>query len=265
MIICLLCSPPLATGHRRENLILDDIYGLVIVCVSLLGFISLVWLKDQLGNGQAPAWLENDNQQLNRVRMREAQDRVTALRQHLDKVGERARERQQAPDRVAAAKEINDLQERLHKEVKVIGRLQRPRFTTELDRLRIREMEISHDLGMSQWKYQFALKTAQNKRVKALEAWRSSTISRLMKEYREAVGNPTAVYPKFPHFDEDPPSSEALGLSLDHRAAIEMYSRRRRNLREVEEEELRQEYKELLERRRALIEEHHAHQNMVAR
>ena len=61
----------------RDNLFMDGIYGLVVVFVSLVGFISLVWLKDQLGNGGGPPWLENDPQQgeIERQILEEVQDR----------------------------------------------------------------------------------------------------------------------------------------------------------------------------------------------
>ena len=36
--------------------------GLFIVVVSLLSFISLVWLRDQLTNGNGPDWLTADQQ-----------------------------------------------------------------------------------------------------------------------------------------------------------------------------------------------------------
>lgn len=36
--------------------------GLLIVVVSLLSFISLVWLRDQLTNGNGPDWLTADQQ-----------------------------------------------------------------------------------------------------------------------------------------------------------------------------------------------------------
>ncbi len=50
---------------------MDGVYGLLIVFVSLLGFISMVWLKDQLGNGGAPNWLARDQQEVAQLRQRE--------------------------------------------------------------------------------------------------------------------------------------------------------------------------------------------------
>jgi len=49
------------------------VYGLLIVFVSLLGFISMVWLKDQLGNG-APHWLARDQQEAAQHREQEVLD-----------------------------------------------------------------------------------------------------------------------------------------------------------------------------------------------
>lgn len=59
--------------NYRDNLFMDGVYGLVVVFVSLVGFISLVWLKDQLGNGGGPPWLENDQQEINEQRLPEVQ------------------------------------------------------------------------------------------------------------------------------------------------------------------------------------------------
>ena len=243
----------------RENLFLDDIYGLVIVFVSLLGFISLVWLKDQLGNGRGPAWLENDQRAANRVRMREAQHRVNALRRHLDEAGERARVRQQAPDRVAAAKEVSEFQDKIYKELKALKKLQRPQFTEELERLRLREMEITFELGMSHWRYQFLLKEAREKRGRGLDKWRSNAFSKMMARYR--AGDDTSPPPE----ETELPTDESLGLTQSERSVIQLYWRKRRELGQEEQETLRGELRELSERRKVVLEEHHTHQSKIAR
>lgn len=41
-------------------MVLDSLFGVVVVVLSILGFISLVWLKDQLSSGEAPQWLVDD-------------------------------------------------------------------------------------------------------------------------------------------------------------------------------------------------------------
>lgn len=67
----------------RNNLILDCIYGLIVVFVSLVCFISFIWLKDQLGQGMGPIWLEEDRRQLNHAAAHEAQEQVHRLHQRL--------------------------------------------------------------------------------------------------------------------------------------------------------------------------------------
>lgn len=47
--------------------------------MSLLGFISMVWLKDQLGNGGAPNWLARDQQEVDELRQREMHNVVSVV------------------------------------------------------------------------------------------------------------------------------------------------------------------------------------------
>ena len=84
---------------HSDNLILDNIYGLVVVFLSLVGFISLAWLRDQLIHGGAPAWLARDQRAVDQMRMREAHDSMDLLRIHLEQSSKRARERAKEPDR----------------------------------------------------------------------------------------------------------------------------------------------------------------------
>ncbi len=234
----------------------------MIVFVSLLGFISLVWLKDQLGNGRAPAWLENDNRELNRLRLRETQDEVTAIRRHLDKSGSRAREKAQAPERTAAAQDVTDLQDKLHHETKAIGHLQRPQFTDSIDIMWVREMELSHDLGMSQWKYQFLLAEARTKREQACQRWYTQTVAERMAAIDKTGGNREDVWRAI---EEAPPSTEELELDLEHRTALESVGQWRREVGEGEEGSLREQYRRLAEWRQPFLEEYQAHQNKIAR
>lgn len=68
---------------------MDGVYGLLIVFVSLLGFICMVWLKDQLGNGGGPNWLARDQQEVDQLRQREARNVVRWwLHQFADQLSE---------------------------------------------------------------------------------------------------------------------------------------------------------------------------------
>ena len=84
---------------HSNNLILDNIYGLLVVFLALVGFISLAWLRDQLLHGGAPAWLARDQRAVDQMRMREAHDSMDLLRIHLEQSSKRARERAKEPDR----------------------------------------------------------------------------------------------------------------------------------------------------------------------
>ena len=87
------------TLAHSDNLIVDNIYGLVVVFLALVGFISLAWLRDQLTHGGAPAWLARDQRAMDQMRMREAHDSMDLLRIHLEQSSKRARERAKEPDR----------------------------------------------------------------------------------------------------------------------------------------------------------------------
>ena len=84
---------------HSNNLILDNIYGLLVVFLSLVGFISLAWLREKLLHGGAPAWLARDQRALDQMRMRETHDSMDLLRIHLEQSSKRSRERAKEPDR----------------------------------------------------------------------------------------------------------------------------------------------------------------------
>ena len=273
-LLCILFSPPSSSpsplsptlDHHRENLILDEICGLVIVFLSLLGFISLVWLKDQLGNGGAPGWLAHDHQAVNRLHLQEAQDRVNVLRRHLEEAGERARERQNAPERVAATRVLDRLHGLLHEQLKILEMVQRKNFVARLDEIRIREMDVMYDLGMSQWRYQFTLKSARNKKTTGLEDWRVQKNSERIEMQRRLAEDPTMEPPQWPRADEQiPPSEEELGLTLDEREILRVHSRAPLELGEEEKAALKQELQKLREERAVLGDKHQQHQKKICK
>ncbi len=158
----------------RDNIFLDCVYGLLVVLVSLLCFISIVWLKDQLGNGIGPNWLEEDRREVNRVEMREAQERVDLLRRHLEEAGTRARERRSVPDRVTVAAELSSLYDLMKMEIKKITALHA--IGIKLDELWKREIEISYDIRLSMVKNYDLLQSAREKRYRGLSDWKKKAI-----------------------------------------------------------------------------------------
>lgn len=250
----------------RDNLIIDEVYGLIIVFVSLIGFISLVWLKDQLGNGGAPQWLANDHRAVNRLHIQEAQDRVNVLRQHLEAAGERARERQNAPERLAASQELLHLHELLHEQLKILEVIQHDKFVERLDQLRIREMELTYNLGMSQWRYQLLLKSAREKKSTGLEDWKGQKNSERLEMQRRVAEDPSLEPPHWPSVDEQiPPSEVDLGLTLDERAILRVHSRAPLVLGEEERAELKRELQELREEQKVLGNHNQQHQKTICK
>ena len=234
--------------------------------MSLIGFISLVWLKDQLGNGGAPQWLANDHRAVNRLHIQEAQDRVNVLRQHLEAAGERARERQNAPERLAASQVLLNLHEQLHEQLKILEILQHDKFVERLNQLRIREMEVTYDLGMSQWRYQMLLKGAREKKANGLEDWRSEITSERLEVRRRAAEDPSIEIPNWPEISElVHPSEVDLGLTFDELAILRVHGRAPLELGEEGRAELKRELQELREEQKALGDRNQQHQETICK
>ena len=156
----------------RDNLATDGFYGLMIVLLSLVGFISVVWLQDQIRNGGGPQWLEQDRIEVHRMERREAEDELNNLQAHLDEVERRARARQRAPERVEAAREVSLLWAERDKYLEKLQVIQRQRFDRKLEDLRLRAMELSYDLGVGKKHYMMLLGSARRKYSKNLDTWR---------------------------------------------------------------------------------------------
>ena len=135
-----------------------------------------------------------------------------------------------------------------------------------LDEIRIREMEVMYDLGMSQWRYQLTLKSARNKKTTGLEDWRVQKNSERIEMQRRLAEDPTMEPPQWPRADEQiPPSDEELGLTLDEREILRVYSRAPLELGEEERAELTQELQKLREERAVLGDNHQQHQRKICK
>ena len=196
----------------------------------------------------------------------EAQDRVNVLRQHLEAAGERARERQNAPERLAASQELLHLHELLHEQLKILEEIQHDKFVERLDQLRIREMELTYDLGMSQWRYQLLLKSAREKKSTGLEDWKGQKNSERLEMQRRVAEDPSLEPPHWPSVDEQiPPSEVDLGLTLDERAILRVHSRAPLELGEEEKAELKRELQELREEQKVLGNHNQQHQKTICK
>lgn len=206
----------------------DGFYGLVIVLLSLLGFISVVWLQDQIRNGGGPQWLEQDRIEVHRMERREAENELNNLQAHLDEVEQRARARQRAPERVEAAREVSLLRAERDKYLKQLQVIQSQRFDHKLEELRLRAMELSYDLGMGQKHYMMILISARQKYSKNLDTWRAEQITQRLLSYREEVGDDSAMPPEWEDDSPDmprpnsPPPDWKNGLTREELAIMEV-------------------------------------------
>ena len=157
--------------ESSDNILLDCFHGLLVVLVSLLGFISLVWLKEQLGHGLGPHWLEEDRREVNRVVMREAQERVNLLRRHLEAAGVRARERHIVPDRVAVATELSKLHKLFYIQSNKLTDILCSKFVFDFDELLRKELKLIHSLYGSTVGCNDILRSARRKKYKRLQEY----------------------------------------------------------------------------------------------
>ena len=84
---------------------------MLLVVLSLLTFISLVWLRDQLNNGGGPAWLIQDFQELQKEKDDAAEAESAARKKREQEASSRARERHISPERMNTARHIMRIQE----------------------------------------------------------------------------------------------------------------------------------------------------------
>ena len=97
----------------RENIVLDSIFGLVIVVVSLLGFISLVWLKDQLSNGENPNWLIVDLENAKKVDLEEENRRMNLRNETISMAASFSRRNQNSHERQTLNRDMKFLEAKI--------------------------------------------------------------------------------------------------------------------------------------------------------
>lgn len=95
----------------RENIVFDFFTGVLLVVLSLLTFISLVWLRDQLNNGGGPAWLIEDFQEVQKQKGDAAEAALASRKKREQETSSRARERHISPERMNTARHIMRIQE----------------------------------------------------------------------------------------------------------------------------------------------------------
>ena len=159
---------------------MDSILGLVIVTVALLGFISLVWLKDQLTGPACPNWLVQVKQAAQREKNENQQNQANQNRQQMVEAGRRARERQNEPERVGLAKEIHDLQKQIEVSLGAMEGMAVYKLDRAMTELRMKEMKLTYDLEMPMRRYLGLVKQAKLKHADAIELWRKKITDQVL-------------------------------------------------------------------------------------
>ena len=190
-----------------DNLASDGFYGLVIVLLALLGFISVVWLQDQIRNGGGPQWLEQDRIEVNRINQQRAErgrndpqlaDPAAGEGEDEGEGDEREEARHASPEQIEAAREVTELQAVRTEYMKRLQAVQAKRFDRKLEHLRICAMELTYDLGAAERHLMLVLRGARMKHGKNMESWREAQKLKRLMRYREeeAEGDEGAMPPE---------------------------------------------------------------------
>ena len=199
MCVCVLCMYDVCVCVFRDNLASDGFYGLVIVLLSLLGFISVVWLQDQIRNGGGPQWLEQDRMQMEQQQRREAErggaNNPGGQREPNENDGDErdAAALVESAERRQAVRLVEKLQEVRADYTRQLQEVQSGRFDRKLQDLRVRELELLYDLGVGQRHLMVVLRGARMKQGRRMKAWREE---HRVRRYREEVGEEMAVPPE---------------------------------------------------------------------
>ena len=178
----LVCRPDHSFLTCSNDLFLDCVYGIFIVLVSLITFVSVVWLKDQLGHGIGRNWFDEDLLDDNQVVDGNAEDAARGLRH------ERATETSAA----AASGGPSPLSIFLRSQVDLLGEVQDTTIKERLQELWRCEVEIMHRLGLECLEYQDVLVSARRKVYNGLQVWRGA-LSPMAGEVSTLCGN-TCLY-----------------------------------------------------------------------
>ncbi|XP_019864267.1 PREDICTED: E3 ubiquitin-protein ligase MARCH6-like isoform X1 [Amphimedon queenslandica] len=211
------------------NLILEGLVGLFIVFVSLLAFISLVWLKDQLTTGTGPDWLTADQQEAQRQAEPTPRDNMSDDEKaklindaHID-----MRKRQRTAERLSINESNKKWRKDNEKFIKELEDATAKRFYEEGVELRKRQMELIYQLELPMNHYMPALKAARLKNIEGIEKWKNDIVEDLKKKYiisSDVVGLPpeaAAIVDATPL-----PSLEERGLTPEQATLFELHQDR---------------------------------------
>ena len=243
---------------------IDEVYGLLMVAVSLVSFISLAWLKNQLGNGGAgPGWLDTDQREVARLEQEASKSQATAMWRHLESAGKRSRQRQRDPKRVAASNQVNENHEILSEHMSRIELSERDHYHSMIEQFRVREMQLLYDLGEGHEKYHAILTEARETRYAILGRWREHKRSEWLEQHRALPGNEDSYPEGWPHIKLKLPYDVELGLAPDSLAILQMHGRTPTALSSERREKVERELAVIRTKRSALLADFQQHTQQV--
>ena len=110
--------------------------------------------------------------------------------------------------------------------MKQLQEVQSLRFDRRLEELRLKEMELSYDLGGSRRRYMLLLGGARTKHSKNVNAWRKDQITDRVLSYREEMGDDNAFPPDLEDYPKVgpvyPPPEWTKGLNREELAIMKV-------------------------------------------
>lgn len=193
----------------RENWFIDCVYGIVLVIVTLVGFVGLVWLKDQVGGGKGPEWHENDQRLLQQARQQASRIRLQEMHDEMELSSEMSTHRTTHPTRLSLSRQNSDLKELIESQVIILQQIMSKRFDAPLEEMQFREMELYHKLGIPQRRFEQLLKHVKERQV----YWEEKQMDNFLKT-KEGIAIEEEVEPRFDMFSpvavDDDPKPERL-------------------------------------------------------
>lgn len=144
-------------------------YGIFIVLISLITFVSVVWLKDQLGHGIGRNWFDEDQQEANPVWEDGNLENAAQVHPH-----ERARQTQGTGNGADGVSGRSPLSIFLRSQVDLLGEIQTDSTKESLQELWRSEVDIMHRLDLDLLEYQDVLVSARRRLYNGLQEWRSA-------------------------------------------------------------------------------------------
>ena len=193
----------------RENWFIDCVYGIVLVIVTLVGFVGLVWLKDQVGGGKGPDWHENDQRLLQQARQQASRIRLQEMHDEMELSSEMSTHRTTHPTRLMLNRQNSDLKELIQSQVLILQQIMSKRFDVPLEEMQYREMELYHKLGIPQRRFEQLIKQVRERQV----YWDEKQMDNFLKT-KQGIVIEEEEEPKFDPFSpvavEDEPTPERL-------------------------------------------------------